>query len=880
MSATPVVGRDAQLEQLNRFFESALAGQAVVCFVTGEPGAGKTSLVTQFAQQAQSRTPQLLVAFGSCDAYTGAGDAYLPFREVLKQLTGDVEQSLAAGRTSREGASRLEGFARSAGRALIENGADLVDLFVPGGALLTRLGGKAAKNLPWAQQLQRRLYGAGDGPATQSLRQENIFEQYTQVLEAMAVERPLLLLLDDLHWADSASISLLFHLTRRLVKSRVLIVGAYRNEEVVRPLDGKPHPLQGAVAELTRIHGDVTLDLDNLRARAFIDALIDARPNALDDRFRDALARQTAGNPLFAVELLQSLESSGVLVETAEGQLAQATPIEWGSVPSRVAGVIESRVTRLTQAQKDILSTASVQGEEFVADVVAAALRADRRDIVRELSGPLQKELRLVSACGLQEAGGRRLARYRFRHNLVQDYLYRQLDDIERAELHGETGRALEDAHGADVAQVAVPLAVHFTHAGDWARAVRYRMLAAELAVRAFAHDQSIEHFEQAIAVCEHHGAGVGSQTVNLASVRETMGDQLLLARRMDEAETSYLASLGLTDATDRVSRARLQRKLARVCERQSRYDAALTSLGAAQATLADPDPAGPASWWKEWIEIQLAMSFVQYWRGDLAGLDAADARLEPVIETWGSPVQVSRFHAARARRGLRQTRYLADDATLASAERAAATLEEYTDEFLRAETMFMLGFTRLWAGQLDAAAESLTAALEVSRRVGDAMHRLRSLVYLAIVRRRQGNLPEVARLNDEARDLMRQLGLVEYLALVHAEDAWLAWRRGAVSDASEATAASLQFCRTQAPNFPFQWPCLWVKLALEAAGGGLHDAANAAEAMLRPPLAGQTDGVESQLRRIVAARADGNEPDLQREIDRGVELARAAGYL
>ena len=323
MSATLLVGRDTQVDHLDRQLERALHGQAVTCFITGEPGAGKTSLAMEFARRAQARTPQLLVASGICDAYTGVGDAYLPFREILLQLTGDVERSLATGRTTREGASRLDAFTRFAGRALVDNGPDLLELFVPGGALLTRLGGKAAKNLPWAQKLQQRLCGAAEQPSPRMLQQENVFEQFTQVLQAMSLERPLLLLLDDLHWADGASIGLLFHLSRRLVRSPLMILGTYRSEEVVRPLDGRQHPLRGVVAELTRLHGDVLLDLDTLRARTFIDALVDARPNALDERFRDSLAHHTAGNPLFAVELLRSLEASGALVESSAGRVEQ-----------------------------------------------------------------------------------------------------------------------------------------------------------------------------------------------------------------------------------------------------------------------------------------------------------------------------------------------------------------------------------------------------------------------------------------------------------------------------------------------------------------------------------------------------------------------------
>jgi tetratricopeptide (TPR) repeat protein len=880
MTATPVVGREAELEQLDRQLERALHGHSATCFVTGEPGAGKSSLAMEFARRAQQRAPELLVTYGTCDAYTGTGDAYLPFREVLLQLTGDVERSLAAGRTSHEGARRLETFALFAGRALVENGADLVGLFVPGGSLLTRLGTMAVRRQRWAQQVHEKLYGGGSAqPAARMMQQENVFEQYTQVLEAMSSERPLLILIDDLHWADVASIGLLFHLSRRLVNARLMIVGVYRSEEVARPRDGKPHPLQGVVAELMRLHADLpVIDLDKLRARSFIDALVDARPNRLDERFRDSLARHTAGNPLFAVELLQSLQASGALAESSTGTVEQVSAIEWKSLPSRVAGVIESRTALLTAQQKEILAAASVQGEEFVADVVAELLRIERRDVVRELSGPMQKALRLVTAVGMQEAGGRLLARYRFRHNLVQDYLYRQLDEIERAELHGATGLALERIHEHDPAPVAVALATHFTAAGDWSRAIRYRLIAGETAARAFGHDEAVEHLEQALALGERHPL-VGDTAMDRGAVHERLGDERLLVRKWAPSVASFNASLALIAPAARTVRARLLRKLARVAERQSQYAEAVRHLDAAQAELAEPDEADPSAWWHEWIEIQIALSFVYYWQGDIVGIDATDARLAPVIEDRGTPIQRSQFYAARARRGLRQTRYWPDAAAIDSAERAVGTLDAYPDEPLQSETVFLLAFTQLWSERFVEAHESFERAIAVSRRFGDSTHRLRSLVYGSVGERRLGHVEEVERLVDEANDLMRQLDSDEYMPVILAQNVWLAWRRGDDARARALLEELLPVSRQRISRFPFHWLLLWVQVAMHAAAGDVADAADTAAAMLQPPLSRQRDEVEQHLRRISAARG-GDPAELKRELELGLEAARAAGYL
>ncbi|MFQ5858977.1 MAG: AAA family ATPase, partial [Anaerolineae bacterium] len=242
MAQQVFVARERELAQLNGFLNRALAGQGQVCFVTGEAGSGKTALVTEFARRAQDAHADLLVAIGDCNAQTGIGDPYLPFREVLGLLTGGVEAKLNQGAITDENASRLRDFLRVSGQALVEYGPDLIDIFVPGTALATRVGAQLARRAGWVGRLeeltQRKAAGPGD------LEQAHVFEQYTDVLKAMAAQQLLMLVVDDLQWADAASISLLFHLTRRLGESRILLLGAYRPDEVALGRGGERHPLE------------------------------------------------------------------------------------------------------------------------------------------------------------------------------------------------------------------------------------------------------------------------------------------------------------------------------------------------------------------------------------------------------------------------------------------------------------------------------------------------------------------------------------------------------------------------------------------------------------------------------------------------------------
>jgi adenylate cyclase len=428
MTEQVFVARERELNQLNMFLDRALAGQGQVVFVIGEAGAGKSTLVAEFARRAQETNPDLLVAVGQGDAQTGAGDPYLPFREVLGQLTGDVEAKLAQGAITQENAGRLRDFFRVSGQALLDLGPDLIDIFVPGAGLVTRAGTLLAGKTGWLDRLEdlterktttaSPAMSSGRGPSTgsgQGLDQSRIFEQYTNVLHALAAERPLILVVDDLQWADAASIDLLFRLGRRTGDSSILLIGAYRPAEVALGRGGRPHPLEGVTSEFKRYFGDVAVDLghaDATMGQQFVDALLDTEPNRLDEHFRQALFQHTGGHPLFTVELLRDMQARGNLVRDAAGVWVEGSALNWRALPARVEGVIEKRIGRLDGELHEALTTASVEGEQFTVEVVAQVQGVAARELVRRLSREVDKQHRLVRAQGSQYLGNQRLSRY------------------------------------------------------------------------------------------------------------------------------------------------------------------------------------------------------------------------------------------------------------------------------------------------------------------------------------------------------------------------------------------------------------------------------------------------------------------------------------
>ena len=507
------VGREQELAELQGCLERTLSGSGQIRLVSGQAGTGKTALVRHFAHQAIGQHPELVVAMGTCNAQTGVGDPFLPFRDALAMLTDELTAQQAAGRLSPENSNRLRTILARSVQVLVEVAPELIGAFIPGAKLLGYFGEAMAKWVGWMDRLDDMAKAAPKegGAAEAGADQSRIFEQYTAFLQRLSEQVPLILFLDDLQWADGASLNLLFHLGRHLEQSRVLILGAYRPDDIALGRGGERHPLEPVVHELTRYYGDVTIDLDAIPeedGRRFVEALLDAQSNCLDEGFRRALYHQTGGHALFTVELLRAMVDRGDLRRDADGCWIEGPSLDWSALPARVEGVIEERIDRLDPELRGLLQAASVQGEEFSAEVLARVQDMADRQVIWQLSRELQRRHRLVSDEGLLQVGRVRLSRYRFGHNLFQHYLYDSLTEAERFYLHRDVGQVLEAMFDGQTEEVAGQLAHHFEWAGLGEKAAAYRLQAGNRARRMSAHDEAAVHLERGLELVARLPAG------------------------------------------------------------------------------------------------------------------------------------------------------------------------------------------------------------------------------------------------------------------------------------------------------------------------------------------------------------------------------------
>lgn len=798
MSDRTFVGREDELRRLNAYLDAALAGQGQVCFVSGEPGSGKTALAREFGEVAQGRQSDLLVAAGDCNSQTGSGEAFLPFREVLAQLTGNLDVSLGRGALNQEGASRLKKLAAVSGTLLIDIAPDLVSAVIPGGGIVLTLGGKIGQAAARHAGIDTKLLAIVKRQPAQSpiakptIERENIFEQYSRFLLQLAERQPLVLVLDDLQWIDPSSADLLFHLTRRIEKSRILIVGTYRPAEIAagRMIGAvrEPHPLERVLAEIKRYYGDVVLSLDAVdppAARRFVHALVDVEPNHLLSDFREALYERTDGNPLFVVELLRDLRERGDLRKDEHGDWVVDASLDWTELPARVEGIIEGRIGRLDEDLRETLTVASAQGDEFAAEVVAQVLSLPEREAVRRCSEELARHHRLIDAAGVLRLPAARISLYRFQHRLLRLYLYDGLDEARRSYLHEDVAKALEALYQGQTDDVALELAWHYAEAGLDSKAAAWYRRAGELAAARYANDEAVGHLTRSLSLTPELDARARYE---LLLARERVYEKQ--GRRPEQAQDlAALAGLAaaLQDEGAKAAVSLRQANLARVtgkyADAWTHAQAAVEQAGKAGDKLTETESyallglilrhQGSFGDAAEWLELALDQAKtlgeealaaqITYW----VGLNRYSAdQLAPAREC----VMAARaaFAQLSDRMGQVNCTLLLGAISVREGDNGAAigdleqALAEARQVGWRSREAFVLGDlanVQLESGNDELARQYQLQALEIARDVGDREGEAVYLDSLGLVEHQLGRYREAAAFFEQALAIAREIG-------------------------------------------------------------------------------------------------------------------------
>jgi DNA-binding SARP family transcriptional activator len=481
-----VIAREAELSRLDGHLDMVFAGQGKVTFVTGSLGSGKTALLESFTRRTLAQYSDVVVVGSSCAAHRGIGEPYLPFLEILHILSGDIESRRQNGTLLPEQANRLWELWPATMQTLIDDGPGLVGSMLPTKSLLLSAQ-TFTPDAPWVHDLQRLARKESTLASSITTQQGLYFEQIIRVLSSLTRLSPLILLLDDLQWADDRTLSLLFHLGRRLDGLRLLVIGAYRPADLDSQQCSQDQSIDAIAHELQRTYGDISINLDLTQTPSFVNLYLTGYSHRLSPDFSNQFFRYTGANALFTVELFQDLLINGGLVQDGDGRWIESNDLTWNRIPHRLEAAISEKLECLPVEWMMILEAASVEGEEFTAEVLACATDQDVEQVLEYLSGPLSRGHNLVEARSVFYSVDSRFSRYRFKQVIIQQYIYNQLDIVQRSHLHRAIGTALENLLNEDKKAIdaqASQLASHFEAAGLVFKAVEYLLRAGHLALR------------------------------------------------------------------------------------------------------------------------------------------------------------------------------------------------------------------------------------------------------------------------------------------------------------------------------------------------------------------------------------------------------------
>ena len=883
----PLVGRQIELRALDTALRAAVAGHGQAIVLTGEPGIGKTRLVQESRKRfigwvgaGGGRRPLWLEGRGV--SYASA-TPYGLYRQLIASWIGVAAD---------QSAERVRAALADALVHLMGNTNLLEPL-----AQLMGLPQQAAPPAPPAPPAP----GQGDGRARRKASPEEQQRQAFAAVRALVTRftavGPAVLVLEDLHWADPTSLRLTAELAG-LAASRPLLLLA-----TTRPGTGQPP----GVPALAPAHEIRLRPLGEAAAGALATSLIGqvGGPEVLAAILADA-----AGNPLFLEERLAEMLDAGVLVRQQGAWRLGGTarkPASAVVLPQVLERLVRSRVDRLSPAAAEAIRAAAVLGTEFTAEILAGTLGARPSALAAVLDELCASDL------VHHEPPESAKPAFRFRHALIQEATYLGLLRNDRRELHARAASALEAACECQLPEVATVVGRHYAIAEDAGRALHYLELGGDHATGAFANDEAMASFREALTVTGHPGAdgarrvavdrvavggsvgdggpvdvnGAGDMVAAAVRLQAKLANVLWRTARFDEARTAFRSALALADAgarpLDPVLRAHLHIRLGRLEMTRLNYREATAAFDAAEGLLGGDVRQADDATADHWLELMLDG------RADLHVIrlepDLTLAILEqvrPLLEERGTPARRATFYRLYTLQRLLRNRLRVFDEDVADL-RSAVTAAEHTgeDKDLGYATQF-LGWALWLCGSLPEAEAELTNALRLAERTGETFLRGGTLLFLTLTALRRHDTEAVRALLPRTLSALREAGdhAAGRVARGLAAAAWLAWQDGRPDEVSRLAAEiEERELTTFGTDAMYRWVYLFPLLAARLRAGETGAAVTAARRLLDPSQMRLPDDLTAALADASESWADGKQPDTAQHLARALTLASASAY-
>lgn len=430
-----LVGRERELLQARQLWQNSVSGEGQLLLISGEPGIGKTRLMHEIATEAEVSGGQVLVS--ECQPESSA--PYAPFAQITR-------------------------------RALRNNGHELPD---PVLAELVELSPELRLDYPDVVQNPR---------LDPEAEQRRLFENVVSFCNILCQDMPLMVVLEDIHWADSGSLRMLEYLARRTRQKPVMFLGTYREIELDEAL-----PFHEALLSMTRRRLGKRVKLERLDKDSTHDLLAVIFEEQITQEFLDGIFKETEGNPFFIEEVCKALVESGE-VWFEDGQWNRAPDMEEVNIPQGIRVTIQSRVKKLSQDTQEVLLTAAVIGREFNYDTLKSVTGMEEDQLIGCLEEAMNKQLIEEMRAGGEE-------RFSFSHALIPGAILENISGLRRTRLHRRVAAAIEELHPEHYER----LAYHWGEAGDEEKGLEYTIKAAEVARLAYANADAVRLYSEAL---------------------------------------------------------------------------------------------------------------------------------------------------------------------------------------------------------------------------------------------------------------------------------------------------------------------------------------------------------------------------------------------
>ena len=845
---SPLVGRERELGALQNLLADLQRRCGAVAALFGEAGIGKSRLTAEL----RARAGELKWYEGRSLSHT-RGMSYWLGRDIVRNLLG-----IGAMESSSVGLKKLR---ETLEEVIGEKGLR----FHP---FLARF-----LELPLDEHAEASLLEL----TPEALHRET-FEAVAAFVLALAVIQPLVIVCEDLHWADPSSLQLVEKLLPLTASAPLLLLLVLRRDDDIA---------NAFLQRIARQFGDrfqqVNLEpLSSAASQRLLQNLL--KVGELPAGLARLILSKTEGNAFFLEEVLRSLIDEGV-IKFCDGKAKFCQEVQTVTVPDTVHGVLASRIDRLPAAEKNVLQTAAVLGRVFdekllVSVVTRETGRNGLRDSLEDLVS--REFLRHHTVEGEPDDFHRNA--YIFKHALTHEVSYQSLLLARRKDLHRRAAEAIEELWKPKLDEQAAALGQHFAKAELPTKAVEYLKRAGDRAASSYANEEAIGFYRQALEQIKLAGErdDSGSFRIGAGELRERAGDLLQLIGKQEEARDSYASALAEIEneelAKVRVSTARLYRKIAKTHETQHNCDEALRQYDRAEVTLGASNKFSSADW-AELIETRLGRIWAHYFNQALEKMVSELDELRGAVELHGTSRQRADFLHHEVLTRFRRERFVVSDETLALALRGLELRQQDGDILSLGHSHFSTGLARICRFEPNEAKTQLQAALIAAERTGDLILLSRSLNYLVMVERVRQNANAAGRAVKRLLPLVTREKMTDYIGVARATLGWIAWCAGDETTAGAEAKAALEVWAEGVP-YPFKWTALWPLIAIAIECKDVSAAAKYSQQLLDPPQQQLPPELAARVAEIIKAHKSAQEKEALEIAGHAVQLARKLKYL